>query len=150
MATALPAKVKFELVSPEKILVSEDVDMVVVPGTEGYFGVLPGHAPLISSIRPGTIDVYAGKTIAERIFVAGGFAEVTTKRCTVLADEAIRLAALDRSTVEAELADAKAKLPALRDGAEQGEAEKAKLRAGERALAVAQAKLDALSRAADH
>ena len=61
----MAARVKFELVSPEKILVSEDVDMVVVPGTEGYFGVLPGHSPFISSIRPGTIDVYEGKTLGE-------------------------------------------------------------------------------------
>jgi F-type H+-transporting ATPase subunit epsilon len=150
MAVNISGKVKFELVSPEKILVSEDVDMVVVPGTEGYFGVLPGHAPLISSIRPGTIDVYNGKTIAERIFVAGGFAEVTNKRCTVLADEAIRLAAIDRPAVEAELAEAKARISALQ-GAEAA-AEKAQLRAAERAQAVAQAKLDAISRgkAADH
>jgi F-type H+-transporting ATPase subunit epsilon len=150
MAVDTSGKVKFELVSPEKILVSEDVDMVVVPGTEGYFGVLPGHAPLISSIRPGTIDVYNGKTIAERIFVAGGFAEVTNKRCTVLADDAIRLAAIDRHAVEAELADAKSRISALQ-GAD-GEAEKVQLRAAERAQAVAQAKLDALShgKAADH
>ena len=144
MAVNISGKVKFELVSPEKILVSEDVDMVVVPGTEGYFGVLPGHAPLISSIRPGTIDVYNGKTIAERIFVAGGFAEVTNKRCTVLADEAIRLAAIDRPAVEAELAEAKARISALQ-GAEAA-AEKAQLRAAERAQAVAQAKLDAIDR----
>jgi F-type H+-transporting ATPase subunit epsilon len=150
MAVNTSGKVKFELVSPEKILVSEEVDMVVVPGTEGYFGVLPGHAPLISSIRPGTIDVYEGKTIAERIFVAGGFAEVTNKRCTVLADDAIRLGAIDRHAVEAQLAEAKSRISALQ-GAE-GETEKAQLRAAERALTVAQAKLDALShgKAADH
>lgn len=150
MAVSTSGKVKFELVSPEKILVSEEVDMVVVPGTEGYFGVLPGHAPLISSIRPGTIDVYDGKTIAERIFVAGGFAEVTNKRCTVLADDAIRLAAIDRHAVEAELAEAKARISALQ-GVDAA-AEKAQLRAAERAQAVAQAKLDAISRgkAADH
>jgi len=150
MAVNTAGKVKFELVSPEKILVSEDVDMVVVPGTEGYFGVLPGHAPLISSIRPGTIDVYEGKVIAERIFVAGGFAEVTNKRCTVLADEAIRLAAIDRPAVEAELAEAKARISALQ--AAEGSTEKAQLRAAERAQIVAQAKLDAISRGktADH
>ncbi len=150
MAVNTSGKVKFELVSPEKILVSEEVDMVVVPGTEGYFGVLPGHAPLISSIRPGTIDVYEGKTIAERIFVAGGFAEVTNKRGTVLADEAIRLDAIDRHEVEAELAEAKARISALQ-GAEAG-TEKAQLRAAERVQTVAQAKLDAISRGktADH
>src|SRR4029077_20123132 len=56
--------VEFELVTPERLLLSEMVEMVVVPGTEGNFGVLPGHAPLISSIRPGTIDIYEGQTVA--------------------------------------------------------------------------------------
>jgi F-type H+-transporting ATPase subunit epsilon len=151
MAIATTGKVRFELVSPEKILVSEDVDMVVVPGTEGNFGVLPGHAPLISSIRPGTIEVYEGRTVAERIFVASGFAEVTNKRCTVLADEAIRVPQLDRAQIEAELAEIKARLPYLQDEAAKGtEAEKAQLRSAERALTVAQAKLDALTRVVGH
>src|SRR6202521_4034680 len=96
-------RTQFELVTPERLIVSSEVEMVVIPGTEGNFGVLPGHAPLISSIRPGTIDAYTGKDIAERIFVAGGFAEVTNKRCTVLADEAIHVNALDRAAIEAEL-----------------------------------------------
>ena len=65
-------KVQFELVSPEKLLLSEAVDMVVVPGTEGNFGVLPGHALFISTVRPGVIDVYEDKNISERIFVSGG------------------------------------------------------------------------------
>jgi F-type H+-transporting ATPase subunit epsilon len=70
-------RVQFELVTPDRLLLSEMVEMVVVPGTEGNFGVLPGHAPLISSIRPGTIDVYEGQTITRRIFVVSGIAEVT-------------------------------------------------------------------------
>src|SRR3954454_17020108 len=78
--------VQFELVSPERLIVSAEVDMVVVPGTEGNFGVLPGHAPLISTIRPGTIDIYQGGAVSERIFVVGGIAEVTPERCTVLAE----------------------------------------------------------------
>ena len=82
-------RVQFELVTPERLLLSEMVEMVVVPGTEGNFGVLPGHAPLISSIRPGTIDVYEGQTVTRRIFVVSGIAEVTPERCTVLADEAM-------------------------------------------------------------
>ena len=151
MAVDISGKVKFELVSPEKILVSEDVDMVVVPGTEGYFGVLPGHAPFISSIRVGTIDVYVGKTIAERIFVAGGFAEVTNKRCTVLADEAIRIGSLDRAVVEAELAEAKAQLAGLQTAeAPGGVADGARLHAAQRGVAIATAKLEALARVADH
>ena len=80
---------QFELVTPERLLISEPVEMVVVPGTEGNFGVLPGHALLISTIRPGTIEVYEGRTVTRRIFVVGGIAEVTPERCTVLADEAV-------------------------------------------------------------
>ena len=72
-------KLQFELVSPEKLLLSEQVAMVVVPGGEGYFGVLPGHELLISTVRPGVIDVYgeAQTRISERISVSDGFAEVT-------------------------------------------------------------------------
>ena len=82
-------RIQFELVTPERLIVSSEVEMVVVPGTEGNFGVLPGHSPLISTIRPGTIDIYEGRAVTERIFVVGGIAEVTPERCTVLADEAI-------------------------------------------------------------
>src|SRR5947208_15742194 len=107
--------VQFELVTPERLIVSTEVDMVVVPGTEGNFGVLPGHAPLISTIRPGTVDLYQGRTITERIFVVGGIAEVTPERCTVLADEAIAPDSLDRAALEAELQTAESNLPSLRE-----------------------------------
>ena len=82
----MPDPFTFDLVSPEKLLLSEDVEMVVVPGAEGDFGVLIGHAPLISALRPGVIDTYIGTKVDKRIFVAGGFAEVTGKRCTILAE----------------------------------------------------------------
>jgi F-type H+-transporting ATPase subunit epsilon len=98
-------KVEFELVSPERLLLSEPVDMVVVPGAEGDFGVLPRHAPMISSLRLGTIRVYQGREIKQRIFVAGGFAEVTPERCTVLAEEAVRVGDIDKAKIEAELKD---------------------------------------------
>ena len=98
--------VQFELVSPEKLLLSEDVEMVVVPGAEGDFGVLPGHAPMISTVRPGVIHVFEGGSVKTRIFVAGGFAEVTPERCTVLAEEAVRLHEIDRASVEKDLQDA--------------------------------------------
>ena len=97
----------FELVSPEKLLLAEEVDMVVVPGAEGDFGVLVGHAPLISSLRPGVIDTYNGGKVADRIFVAGGFAEVTGERCTVLAEEAIPVKDIDSATAEERLKVAK-------------------------------------------
>jgi F-type H+-transporting ATPase subunit epsilon len=97
-------KVQFELVSPERLLVSRDVEMVVVPGSEGDFGVLRDHAPLISTVRPGVIDIYDdGTTISDRIFVSGGFAEVTGERCTVLAEEAVPVKDIDRAAVQKDL-----------------------------------------------
>ena len=141
--------VQFELVTPEKLLVSRDVDMVVVPGTEGNFGVLPGHSPLISMIRPGTIDIYKGNTIPQRIFVASGLAEVTPERCTVLADEAVPPEALDRAQLEAELQTIDGNMPMLRDqicrttGTDR-EHLLAELRQLERQFAVASAKLRVL------
>jgi F-type H+-transporting ATPase subunit epsilon len=111
----MPERVQFELVTPERLLLSEMVEMVVIPGTEGNFGVLPGHAPLISSIRPGTIDIYEGQAITRRIFVVTGIAEVTPERCTVLADEAVPPDELNRGTIESELQVLEGNLPSLRD-----------------------------------
>jgi F-type H+-transporting ATPase subunit epsilon len=109
-------KVQFELVSPERLLVSRDVEMVVVPGSEGDFGVLRDHAPLISTVRPGVIDIYDdGTTISDRIFVSGGFAEVTGERCTVLAEEAVPLKDLDRATVQKDLEALEGELAAASD-----------------------------------
>ncbi len=98
-------KVEFELVSPERLLLSEAVDMVVVPGAEGDFGVLPRHSLLISAVRPGVIQVHDGGSVKESIFVAGGFCEVTGERCTVLAEEAVPVGELDRTRIEGELKD---------------------------------------------
>ena len=96
-------KVSFELASPEALLVSAAVDMVVVPGAEGDFGVLPGHAPFISTVRAGVIDVYDGDKIDQRIFVADGFAEVNERGCIVLSSEAYPIDELDRGEVEERL-----------------------------------------------
>jgi F-type H+-transporting ATPase subunit epsilon len=82
------AKVSFRLVMPERELLATEADMVVVPGSEGDFGVLHGHAPLISTVRPGVLEVLQGNKVEQRFMVAGGIAEVTPERCTVLADEA--------------------------------------------------------------
>ena len=90
----------FELVSPERLLLSKDASMVVIPGAEGDFGVLIGHTPLISALRPGVIDVYIGDTVDERIFVAGGFTEVTGARCTVLAEEAVPIDEINQMTAQ--------------------------------------------------
>ncbi|MBM3478455.1 MAG: F0F1 ATP synthase subunit epsilon [Alphaproteobacteria bacterium] len=126
-------KVEFELVSPERLLLSRSVDMVVVPGAEGDFGVLRGHAPLISTLRLGVIDVHDAGGVSDRIFVAGGFAEVTAERCTVLAEQAMPVADLDRGQIEGEI-------KSLRDGLAvvDGDAERAALAAR---IAVAEAKL---------
>ena len=82
------AKVTFRLVMPERELLATEADMVVVPGSEGDFGVLHGHAPLISTVRPGVLEVFQGNKVEQRFLVVGGIAEVTPERCTVLADEA--------------------------------------------------------------
>lgn len=123
---------ELELVSPERLLMTQTVEMVVVPGEEGDFGVLPGHAPMISTIRPGTLAVFEGGSVAQRYFLAGGFAEVTTERCTILAEGAIRLEDIDRAALEQELRD-------LREGA--GPADDPSAAAS---LKIAEAKLQAL------
>jgi F-type H+-transporting ATPase subunit epsilon len=139
----------FELVSPERLLLSEEVDMVVVPGSEGNFGVLKGHSLLISTLRPGVIDVYEGQVVTDRIFVAGGFAEVTPERCTVLADEAVAVSDLDATAVEANLRQLEGAVANLTDslgrltGPERDAAARELARA-ERDYAAAQAKLAAL------
>ncbi len=100
-------RVEFELVSPARLLVSEPVEMVVVPGVEGDFGVLPGHAPVIAQVRPGVIDIHGDGKVIRRIFVAGGFAEVTPERCTVLAEEAQPVEDIDGAEARERLAAAR-------------------------------------------
>ncbi|HEV7372179.1 F0F1 ATP synthase subunit epsilon [Arenibaculum sp.] len=135
-------KVEFELVSPEKLLVSQAVDMVVVPGGEGHFGVLPGHAPMITTVRPGVIDIFEGDQVVDRIFVAGGFAEVTEERCTVLAEEAASVASLDRAAVEKQVRDLGEDVADAKSDTERA--------AAEARLAVAQAKLEAIGGTTAH
>jgi F-type H+-transporting ATPase subunit epsilon len=143
-------RLQFELVTPERLLLSEIVEMVVVPGTEGNFGVLPGHAPLISTIRPGIIEIYQGQTITRRIFIVSGTAEVTPERCTVLADEAVSPDSLDRGSIEADLRIVEGNLPSLREQVARAAADTGRerllieLRRLEREQAVLQAKLQAL------
>ncbi|MGB0670150.1 MAG: ATP synthase F1 subunit epsilon [Rhodospirillales bacterium] len=127
---------EFELVSPAKLLKSEPVEMVVVPGAEGDVGVLPGHSPLIASLRPGTIDIHQGGKVVESLFVAGGFVEVSETRCTVLADDATPVAQLNKASADAELAEAKAALDKADDGAKA---------AAEKAVKIAEAKVLAAS-----
>ena len=99
--------ITLEIISPEKLLLSRPVDMVVIPGTEGDLGILPGHSKLITGLRGGLVDIYQKGKITDRFFVSGGFAEVTEERCSVLADDITRQSDLDSHTAEAALAKAK-------------------------------------------
>jgi F-type H+-transporting ATPase subunit epsilon len=98
------AKLHFDLVSPERLLISAQVDQVDVPGSEGDFGVLPLHAPVMTTLKPGVLTVHQGGK-ADKYFVRGGFAEVTLDGLTVLAEEAMPLAELD-GTLDQRIKDA--------------------------------------------
>ena len=130
---------QFELVSPEALLVSQQVAMVTLPGGEGDYGVLSGHAPMITTVRPGVIQIFADNdnTVTERLFVAGGFAEVTQERCTLLAEEAVPVTKLDRVKAEAERQACLARLVNVTT-----DTERAELTAK---LVIAEAKLNALA-----
>jgi F-type H+-transporting ATPase subunit epsilon len=129
-------QLQFDLVAPERLLLSEPVDMVIVPGVEGDFGALPEHANLISLIRPGVIYVYKNSQLAERIFVGGGFAEVTATGCTVLAEQATPVGEIDRAAAEKDVADAREDVEDAKDGIAQAAARGA-LRVAEARLAAA-------------
>jgi F-type H+-transporting ATPase subunit epsilon len=101
----MATKIAFELVSPERLLLSTQADMVTVPGTEGYLGVMAGHAPLVTTLRAGMIDVLDnGKD--ERYFIRGGFAEIGPAKITVLAEEALPMSELDLAVLDQRIADA--------------------------------------------
>jgi F-type H+-transporting ATPase subunit epsilon len=113
---------QFELVSPESLLMSEPVDQVVVPGAEGYFTVLKGHAPYMSTLKPGVVDVVRGNA-TERIFVRGGFADVNAGGLTILAEQAIRLADVDPAMIASHIKDAEEDVADAKDGATRDAAE---------------------------
>jgi len=129
-------QMNFELVSPERLLLSTEVDSVVIPGAEGDFGVLPGHSRLISTIRPGVITVFQGGRAADRIFVEGGFAEVTPVGCTVLAEHATPVADISREQAAQAVQDAKEDIEDSKDEASKAAAAKG--------LEVAEARMRAI------
>jgi len=98
---------QFELVSPERLFFSQPVEMVVVPGSEGDFAALPRHTPKLSTVRPGVIVAYENGQIHQRIFVAGGFAEVNEESCTVMAEEAVVVGDLVEAEAQARYDEAK-------------------------------------------
>jgi F-type H+-transporting ATPase subunit epsilon len=94
----------FEIVTPAASMLSQSAELVIVPGGAGNFGVMPGHAPLLSTLRPGTIEIRNKKLeILDQVFVEGGFAEVTPERCTILAEEALPVREISRDDAEARL-----------------------------------------------
>ncbi|NWG46047.1 MAG: F0F1 ATP synthase subunit epsilon [Alphaproteobacteria bacterium] len=115
-------KLQFDLVTPERLVLSEAVDLVSVPGAEGDFGVLAGHAPFMTTIRPGLIDVVSGGS-HRKIFVYGGFADVSPAGLTILAEEAIAEADLDPAALDRAIREGEEDLALARDDAARAAAE---------------------------
>ncbi len=129
----------FELVSPEEKLISEPASMIVIPGEEGDFGVLPNHSALVSSIRPGVIEIFANDNDEEprRIFVSGGFADVSETNCTILAEEAINVKDLSKGDLEQTIRNLTEDI-----GMAEGDADKTRI---EQKLALTKSKLEAVT-----
>ena len=100
------ATISFDLVSPENLIFNDEVGMIIVPGKDGDFGVLPGHSKVMSSLRPGRVMVYGeDKNILKSFFVSGGFAEVNPEKCIVLAESVNEINSLDKDAIEKEIQD---------------------------------------------
>jgi len=130
-----------ELVSPERLLLSRQVEMAIIPAAEGEMGVLPGHSPMVVTLRGGVISVRENGQEMEKLFVGGGFAEVSPGRVTVLADEATPLAELSRAAAEKRIKDAEAAMAeiAANDAEAKRDAALARLLSARAMLAAAQA-----------
>ncbi|MCP4923758.1 MAG: ATP synthase F1 subunit epsilon [bacterium] len=115
----LGQKLNFNLVSPERLLFSAEVEMVTVPGEEGDMGILPGHAPVLSSLRAGLIEVYQEGEARQHFFVAEGFANIEGAGCTVLAEEAVPLAELEEVSLAKRVEEMKEHLGMARTEEEQ-------------------------------
>ncbi|MEM5515566.1 F0F1 ATP synthase subunit epsilon [Henriciella sp. AS95] len=103
-------KLHFSLVSPAKELFSGEVDHVIAPGSEGEFGVLVNHAPFMTTLKNGVVRILEGDNVTMRLFVRGGFADVTPAGLTILAEEAVDLAKVDAAKINEDLEEAKTKL----------------------------------------
>ena len=100
------AIISFDLVSPENLIFNDEVGMIIVPGKDGDFGVLPGHSKVMSSLRPGRVMVYSqDKNLLKSFFVSGGFAEVNSEKCIVLAESVDEIHLLEKSAIEKEIQD---------------------------------------------
>ena len=134
MADVLNNQLVFELVTPSALTISEEVEMVVIPGADGDFGVLAGHTPVLTTVRPGIIDMYIDGKIAKSFFVESGFAEANLGECTVLAESATPL---DDISIDA--ADERLKVARENFNSSEGLKE-------EKEVIVAEALVQALSR----
>jgi F-type H+-transporting ATPase subunit epsilon len=115
-------KIAFDIVSPERLLISDSADMVTVPGTEGYMGVMAGHSPVVTTLRPGMIDITNNGTDS-RYFIRGGFAEINADKVTVLAEEAIPFSELDLAVIDQRIKDVEEDLIAAKSDAERSKVE---------------------------
>ena len=96
--------ISFDLVSPENLVFNDQVGMIIVPGKDGDLGILPGHSKVISSLRPGRVMVYGeDKNLLKSFFVSGGFAEINSEKCIVLAEDVNEIEALDKSSIQKEI-----------------------------------------------
>ena len=124
------ATISFDLVSPENLIFNDEVGMIIVPGKDGDFGVLPGHSKVMSSLRPGRVMVYGeDKNLLKAFFVSGGFAEVNPEKCIVLAESVDQINELEKATIEKEIQEL--------EGQESDSSKEQ--------LIIAKAKIDALS-----
>ena len=124
------ATISFDLVSPENLIFNDEVGMIIVPGKDGDFGVLPGHSKVMSSLRPGRVMVYGEeKNLLKAFFVSGGFSEVNPEKCIVLAESVDEINELEKSTIEKEVQEL-----------ERQESDSSKEQ-----LSIAKAKIEALS-----
>jgi len=119
MADAL----KFDLVSPERRLLSAEVVHVVIPGTEGEMTVMANHAPVMTALRPGLVKVRHGNGQEDGFVVFGGFADITSEGCTLLAEEAVRIADLDAEELDRRIADAREDVADAKDDLARAQAE---------------------------
>ncbi len=116
-------KIAFDLVSPERLLLSEEAEMVTVPGTEGDMGVMAGHMPLISTLRPGVIEVKGGTNGDKRFYVIGGFVEISPSKLTVLAEEAVPVAEMDSATLDQRIKNTEEDVALAKNDAERAKAQ---------------------------
>ena len=112
-------KTKFEIITPSKTVVNENVEMVVVPGSEGYLGVLHLHAPTLSSLNQGIISVYENNQITKQIIIDGGIVDVQPEGCVVLSEKAVSLSDLDKKNIEKQLSEYNEKLSQTNDDIEK-------------------------------